>query len=161
MSVFRALRPPALDELGLLAALREQAARQGQGELRVTVDGPGQLPPLPAAVEVAAYHIVREALTNVTRHAGARHCAISLRLGDGLDIAVVDDGCGVAGARPGVGATSMRERAEEVGGACAIDTRPGGGTRVQARLPLDLSALNERGAPRASAPNGSAGWAGR
>jgi signal transduction histidine kinase len=92
---------------------------------------------LPAAVEVAAYRIATEALTNVVRHAQARRATVWLCLDDeALYIAVDDDGKGLpAGYRPGVGLASMRERAEELGGACRIEPRPGGGTRAIARLP--------------------------
>ena len=146
------LRPPALDDLGLVGAIRETAARYDQsaygagiaatpnGRLRVAVDAPERLPPLPAAVEVAAYRIAQEALTNVVRHAGARHCTIRVSLDDAppaLCLEITDDGVGVPETRtPGVGLTSMRERAEELGGSCAVESPPGGGTRVLARLPL-------------------------
>jgi signal transduction histidine kinase len=132
------LRPPALDELGLVTALREQAAHYSQlGALRVEVDAPESLPSLPAAVEVAAYRIAVEGLRNAARHAQARRCAIRLRLDDGLAVEIVDDGQGVsAQARPGVGIGSMRERAAELGGVCVIEALPAGGTRVLARLPV-------------------------
>lgn len=136
-----ALRPPALDELGLVPALRETAAQYGQGGLNVAVEAPDELPPLPAAAEVAAYRIAQEAMTNVARHAGARNCAVRISL-DGeaevMRLEVVDDGCGIGesgGASAGVGLSSMRERAEELGGAFAVETPPGGGTRVVAQLP--------------------------
>ncbi len=137
------LRPPALDQLGLASALREQAARLSvAGGLHVAVEAPDELQPLPAAVEVAAYRIATEALTNVIRHAQARRCTVWLCLDDALYVAVDDDGIGLAeGYRPGVGLASMRERAEELGGACRIERRPEGGTRLIARLPLsDLAA---------------------
>jgi len=132
------LRPPALDELGLVTALREQAAHYNQlGALLVEVDAPDTLPSLPAAVEVAAYRIAVEGLRNVARHAEARHCAIRLRPDDGLTVEIVDDGKGVtAQARPGVGIDSMRERAAELGGMCVVETTPQGGARVFAHLPL-------------------------
>src|SRR6266511_1470961 len=88
------LRPPALDDLGLILALREQAAHYPQAGLQITIDTPEQLPPLPAAVEVAAYRIVQEALTNVLRHAYAQNCAVRLTLGDALDMQIRDDGVG-------------------------------------------------------------------
>jgi signal transduction histidine kinase len=136
------LRPPALDELGLLSAIGQTAAqysRPGDGELRVTVDAPESLPPLPAAVEVAAYRIAEEALTNVVRHASACTCRLSVSL-DGernlLRLQVVDDGRGLsAHFRAGVGLVSMRERAEELGGSCSVAALPARGTAVTVELP--------------------------
>jgi signal transduction histidine kinase len=144
--VVYALRPPALDELGLASALQEQAAQYSQGGLRVSVHVPERLPPLPAAVEVAAYRIAQEALTNVLRHSRARQCTVCLAIGDGLRLEIADDGQGVNGGRPGVGLTSMRERAEELGGACSVAPGEHGGTVVRARLPL-LGEECETGAP--------------
>jgi signal transduction histidine kinase len=133
-----ALRPPALDEFGLLGAIREHAQRIGGEQLSVTIDAPPALPPLPAAVEVAAYRIVMEALTNVVRHAHARSCTITIRLDDSyLIVEVRDDGCGLpAEYHAGVGLQSMRERAVELGGECTIKSAAGGGTLVWARLPV-------------------------
>jgi signal transduction histidine kinase len=132
------LRPPALDELGLVTALREQAAQVNQlGALLVNVDAPDTLPNLPAAVEVAAYRIAAEGLRNAARHAAARRCVIRLQLDDGLMVEVVDDGKGIsAQAHRGVGIDSMRERAAELGGTCVVETASQGGVRVFARLPL-------------------------
>ena len=131
------LRPPALDDLGLVAALREAATNAARAALDVDVEAPERLPPLPAAVEVAVYRIAQEALTNVVRHAEARRCAVRLWLDGALCLEVQDDGRGLpAGHRRGVGLVSMRERAAELGGACTVEPRPGGGTRVQATLPL-------------------------
>jgi two-component system NarL family sensor kinase len=91
----------------------------------------------PAAVEVAAYRIATEALTNVVRHARARSCEVRLSLDGGLVVEVSDDGIGVpSDRRPGVGLHSMRERAEELGGECTVGAFGTGGTRVLARLPL-------------------------
>ena len=136
-----ALRPPALDELGLVPALREHAAHYDQANgLRVPLEAPEQLPPLPAAVEVAAYHIVLEALTNVARHAQAQTCRIRLSLTEGLCLEITDDGCGLpAGYRAGVGLTALRDRAAELGGACRIEPGEAHGTRVWARLPAPPS----------------------
>jgi signal transduction histidine kinase len=132
------LRPPSLDQLGLVPALREHAARGSANGLMITIAAPSDLPMLPAAVEVAAYRIITEAVTNTIHHAQARTCAIRLCFeADALYLAVDDDGAGLAdGYRPGVGFASMRERAEEMGGACRIERRTEGGTRVSARLPL-------------------------
>ena len=131
------MRPPALDELGLTGALRETitAVEDGAGptfELQV----PDQALELPAAVEVAAYHITMEAITNVLRHSWATRCRISLRIDDGgLMARIEDDGRGMAGNHhAGVGLSAMRERANELGGWCEVtDLAPG--TCVQAFLP--------------------------
>ena len=98
----------------------------------------GELPPLRAAVEVAAYRIATEAVANAVRHAGASTCTVDLGLsGDDLLVEITDDGSGVpADAVPGVGSTSMRERAAELGGTLDVTTAPGAGTTVRARLPL-------------------------
>jgi two-component system NarL family sensor kinase len=136
------LRPPSLDELGLVPALRERAARfqHGTAGLSVTVEGPDALPALPAATEVAAYRIALEALTNAARHAHARRCVLRLAVDRALELQVCDDGRGIPAAHhAGVGLASMRQRAREVGGTCTVDPEPGGGTRVTARLPLQLS----------------------
>jgi signal transduction histidine kinase len=133
------LRPPALDELGLAGALQRLAERIGADgtALRVEVRA-ADLPPLPAAVEVAAYRIVQEALTNVVRHAGAHSCCVEVAAEDGkLTVTVTDDGGGLPADRVGgVGTSSMRERAEETGGTCSVSAGPDGGTRVTARLPV-------------------------
>lgn len=133
------LRPPALDQLGLLEAVREYAAQQRAAGLHVTVDAPETLSSLPAAVEVAAYRIIQEALTNVARHAQARTCTVALIVGRELHVEIVDDGRGLPPEmRAGVGLTSMRERAEEIGGSCLVEAAgEAGGTRVTARLPIN------------------------
>ncbi|MEV4162432.1 sensor histidine kinase [Nonomuraea dietziae] len=129
------LRPPALDDLGLEGALRLFGQAPGP---RVDVVAEGSLDGLPAAVEVAVYRIVQEALTNVRRHAGATACLVSLaRTDQELRVAVCDDGVGLPPRPPaGVGLTSMRERAAETGGTCTARRREGGGTEIVARLPL-------------------------
>jgi signal transduction histidine kinase len=140
------LRPPALDELGLAGAVRETAAQyrirsEDAGGFDIAIDAPNDLPPLPAAVEVAAYRIVQEALTNVVRHAQARHCRIGLTVVPDdkralLEVTVADDGVGLsAERRAGVGLSSMRERAEELGGTCSVEATSAG-TLVRAFLPL-------------------------
>jgi signal transduction histidine kinase len=135
------LRPPALDQLGLVEALRQDGERLGANGLSVTVTAAVPLPaPLPAAVEVAAYRIGLEAITNVAHHAGAANAWLELGLEDGaLRLEVRDDGHGMGSPRPGVGLTSMRERAEELRGEIEIGPAPEGGLRVAARLPLDAT----------------------
>ena len=135
-----ALRPPALDDLGLLGALRETTAQYGQHGLDVSFEAPEQLPPLSAAVEVAAYRIALEALTNVVRHAEARRCVVALELDDAtsaLCLEVRDDGRGIErSGGSGVGMASMRERATELGGSLVAGALPEGGTAVRVVLPL-------------------------
>lgn len=132
------LRPPALDQLGLVSALREHVAtHNGMNGLRVSIEAPESLPPLPAAVEVAAYRIALEALTNAERHARATSCVVRLTLDDALQLEITDDGVGLPqGYQAGVGLASMRERATELGGTCVVEPVDGGGTRVVARLPV-------------------------
>jgi signal transduction histidine kinase len=139
-----ALRPPALDSLGLVGALHKSAAQcERDGSLRVDVEVPEAMPPLPAAVEVACYRIAEEALTNVVRHAEAQTCALSLAIDEGeLQLEVRDDGRGLPEARAGgtrrvgVGLTTMRERAAELGGRLVVEALPEGGACVRAGLPL-------------------------
>ncbi|MBG0816216.1 sensor histidine kinase [Planomonospora sp. ID82291] len=134
------LRPPALDDLGLVGAIREMAGPQVAVEVR------GDLTGLSAAVEVAAYRIVQEALTNAHRHARARTVRVALERNGRLGVRVSDDGVGVpAGRRSGVGLASMRERAAELGGTCMITSPPGGGTVVEAVLPAAEDAAVETG----------------
>ncbi len=147
------LRPPALDDLGLAGALRTLVAEQigPQASLTCAVEVVADdLPTLPAAVEVAVYRIVQAAVTNVLRHAHATRCEVRLAVearapamsadtpdAHDLVVEVRDDGAGLAPERrTGVGLVSMRERAAEIGGQCSVETRPDGGTRVLARLPL-------------------------
>jgi signal transduction histidine kinase len=133
------LRPPALDELGLAGSLREEVGRlQFEAPaLTVTLDAPDDgLADLPAAVEVACYRIVTEALTNVTRHSKATRCAVRIQLNHGLHVDVTDDGVGLPiGWRAGVGIASMRERVTELGGDLVIEPSLPHGTRISARLP--------------------------
>ena len=131
------LRPPTLDDLGLLGALREQATRYAQSGLDVTLEAPETLDALPAAVEVAAYRVTMEALTNVVRHAHAGACVLKVQRNGNLTITVSDNGCGLPTmVSRGIGMRSMHERAEELGGTCTIKARPEGGTVVSACFPL-------------------------
>jgi two-component system NarL family sensor kinase len=146
-SVVEALRPPAIDELGLVCAIRQYGARFGgtgayhqaaAGPIAMDVRAPASMPQIPAAIEVAVYRIATEAITNVLRHADARHCKVDIRLNDALELEVVDDGRGMGSAgREGVGLSSMRERAAELGGSCVVESTTAG-TRVFVRLPITL-----------------------
>jgi len=132
------MRPPALDELGLVPAVRQQAATLRTSDnlsFGVRIDTVS-LPPLPAAVEVAAYRIVVEALTNSARHSGANTATACLSITDAsLVVEVCDAGAGADTWTPGVGIASMRERAAELGGVLTVD-HSAGGTVVRAALPL-------------------------
>ena len=135
------LRPPALDELGLVAALRAQASsltrRAGANQLAIQVSAPDAAPPLPAAVEVAVLRVAGEAVTNVVRHAQAHHCSIRLAFENGVHLEIDDDGVGLPNDPPlGLGLRSMRDRAAELGGSIDIGSRVGGGTLVNLWLPL-------------------------
>lgn len=132
------LRPPSLDELGLVGALRQQAAQfAGNGHgLSINIDAPDDLPNLSAATEVAAFRIVTEAMTNAARHSGANSCHVRIALRDGLVVEVTDDGQWKHN-RAGVGINSMRERAQELGGSCEVGPSEDGGARVVVVLPIE------------------------
>ncbi|MBO3752436.1 hypothetical protein J5X84_40810 [Streptosporangiaceae bacterium NEAU-GS5] len=131
------LRPSTLDELGLGGALEDLALDlEGSGSVSVEVIEP--LPELPAAIEVAAYRIVQEALANAVAHAGAGRINVTL-LGvpGGLLLRVCDDGRGLPDPlMEGMGSATMRERAAELGGSFRRESGPHGGTTVEAILPL-------------------------
>ncbi|MDQ6726695.1 MAG: histidine kinase [Actinomycetota bacterium] len=130
------LRPPRLDEVGLCGALREMVARAERSGLVMVTQLPDNCPTLPAAIEVAAFRIATEAITNVVRHADARSCVVRLHVTSELHLTVSDDGRGLNGSLGGVGTTSMRERAEELGGSCTVGPDTTGGCRVDAHIPV-------------------------
>ena len=135
--IVEGLRPPALDDLGLFGALTELGHELSGGTgLELAVELPGQAPPMPAAVEAAAYRIAQEALTNVVRHADASRCRVSGSVSGGaLMLEVSDDGRGGAGVGGGIGMHTMHERAREIGGQVDVRSRDRG-TSVTIRLPL-------------------------
>ncbi|MBU2665223.1 GAF domain-containing sensor histidine kinase [Actinoplanes bogorensis] len=128
------LRPPMLDEFGLVDALRNL---RSDDTLSRTVSAPDPMPALPAAVEVALYRIAAEALHNAARHAGAARCTVELTVAGGeVTLVVTDDGRGLPDDYlAGVGHQSMRERSTELGGTLDIGAGPAGGTRVAVVLP--------------------------
>jgi signal transduction histidine kinase len=143
------LRPPALDEFGLLPALtRHVRDRAGDIGIEADVQIEGRRRRMPAAVDLALYRIAQEALANVQKHAQARRVHVRLRfLPDAVRLDISDDGVGfdpagaaADGARSGLGVAGMRERASIVGGGVEVSSRPGGGTRVSARIPLERDA---------------------
>ncbi|HWC13134.1 MAG TPA: histidine kinase [Actinomycetota bacterium] len=133
------LRPSALDDLGLVGALRQRADQlTWRGEaapLRIDFEVPGQIPRLPAAIEVAAYRVGTEALTNVARHAGASAAVIRFSCDDQLHLEITDDGCTNGKWTAGVGLEAMRERVGELGGRFEAGPTDSGG-RVRASFPL-------------------------
>lgn len=139
----RELRPSALDDLGLVAALegytQEFARRTGLAVTFEPACGGDRLPP---RVELVLYRIAQEALTNAAKHSGATRVAISLvREPGAVSLGVRDDGRGfdpsrISSAGGGMGLISMRERAELAGGVLTITSVPGAGTTVSARIPL-------------------------
>jgi signal transduction histidine kinase len=148
--VVEGLRSPALDELGLAGAVGQAVQRLTAGTgLHVHVEI-AELPPLPAAAEVAAYRILTEALTNVVRHAEARWCRVTLDHAPGLlRLVVEDDGVGIdPSGSAGNGLHTMRERAEEMRGSLSVTCQSG--TRVVAELPLSEPSPTPTSVPRAT-----------
>jgi len=136
-----ALRPPVLDDLGLIGALRQHIEQlslsAGSDGPVIRIEAPTSLPILPAAVELAAYRVTLEALTNVFRHARAHEVVVCLQVDGDLHLEVVDDGFGRAAAwQAGVGLAAMRERVAELGGCLTAGPGPAGG-RVLASFPME------------------------
>ena len=150
--IARGIHPALLTDRGLGPALDSLAART---PLPVTVDAAGDR--LPAAIEIGAYYVAAEALTNVVKHADAGTAAVRLeRAADRVVLEVSDDGIGGADRAPGSGLRGLADRVEALDGRLDILSPPGQGTRIRAEFPL-LASPDERGRPEApSAPTGSA-----
>jgi two-component system NarL family sensor kinase len=134
------LRPPRLDEVGLVGAVGEAVDRAGRGGLPITFDHTAATGArLPAAAEVALLRIAEEAITNVVRHASATQCHVRLAIGSEATLAVTNDGVRAAGTSEGTGLESMRHRAEELGGVFRAGPCPDGSWRIAASIPLDAS----------------------
>jgi signal transduction histidine kinase len=133
------LRPPALDQLGLVGAIEQLARQASSPAFRAQVSAPETLPPLTAAREVALYRIVAEALTNAARHSGGSACTVSLAVADGqFSVTIQDNGHGIApGVARGIGLRSMEDRASEVGGRLSVEPAAERGTQVVASVPLE------------------------
>jgi two-component system NarL family sensor kinase len=132
------LRPPMLDDLGLVVALRN--FRLGDSPLQLEVFAPEPMPRLSAAVEVAVYRIAGEAIHNVIKHAGATTCVVEIEVEPGqLTLTVTDNGHSLpSGQTNGIGLHSMQERAAELGGTFSIQPAKTGGTCIVVHLPLEL-----------------------
>jgi signal transduction histidine kinase len=131
-TIARGLHPAVVTGHGLAVAL-ETLAAQAPVPVRLTVDVPGRVA---EAVEVAAYYVVCESLTNIGKHARAASATVAVREADGtIVIEVVDDGCGGADTEKGTGLRGLADRVEALSGRLRVWTPIGGGTRVRAELP--------------------------
>jgi signal transduction histidine kinase len=133
-----ALRPPELDEFGLMFALRQLIQQFNKSRMDITINGPDRITSLHAATEVAAYRIVQEALNNAVRHSKGTVCNVKVELvKDHLHIQIEDDGKGIPIEKTaGIGLRSMRERAEELGGKCSFYIPELGGAAISIVLPV-------------------------
>jgi signal transduction histidine kinase len=135
--ISRGIHPGILSRGGLGPALKTLARRSAVA-VRLHLD---LIQRLPESVEVAAYYVVAEALTNAAKHAQASEVTVSVHVQDGdLDVTIRDDGIGGANARKGSGLTGLTDRVEALGGAMAISSRPGNGTSLWATIPLEVNA---------------------
>lgn len=132
------LRPPVLDQLGLIKSIELFIEDYRQRDFEITLFTPAQMPRLSPVIEIATYRIIQEAVTNVVKHAQATHCTVQLELNDSLKICVSDNGIGIPTSyTQGVGMGSIQERAEELGGSVHIlQPDNGTGTVIQATLPI-------------------------
>lgn len=147
------LRPATLDQLGLVVALQDLAERIGQGgEIELETDLALEGEDLDPELETVVYRLAQEALNNVAKHSGASHATLQAhRAADRIELLVSDDGDGFdpAGETDGFGLAGMRERVELAGGELQIESKPGGGTRVMASVPLG-SGLDQAAGERAA-----------
>ena len=142
--ISRDLRPEALDDLGLINALIALTSRiDRQSGVRIERRFSTELPPLSTEIELVIYRVAQEALTNVLRHAEAAHCRVELNANDGMiELRVDDDGVGMASPdrrTETIGIEGMRERALLTNGTLDIKSRPGEGTRVTLRVPVETA----------------------
>ena len=139
LALAQQLRPTALDDLGLKAALAGHVKELGQGALETTFESHGSFNDVPQDVQLVLYRVAQEALSNTLRHAGAGTVRVSLLREDGeVELRVGDDGRGFTfeQATRGLGMQGMRERALLVGGDLRVESRPELGTRVSLRVPI-------------------------
>ena len=139
LSLARQLRPTALDDLGLAAAIEGQVEQLRRGEIETELSSAGDFSELGDDAQLVVYRVAQEALSNAGRHSGAAHVAVALRRHDGGDVEleVADDGRGFAfdDSEGGLGIAGMRERALLIGGELTIESRPGRGTTVRLAVP--------------------------
>jgi two-component system sensor histidine kinase UhpB len=140
LSLARQLRPTALDDLGLAAAIAGLVERLGEGEIGGSVEFDGDFSDLGDDAQLVVYRVAQEALSNAARHADAAQVAVTLRRdADGVGLVVADDGRGFAFAESerGLGIGGMRERALLVEGELTIESRPDAGTTVRLTIPAE------------------------
>jgi two-component system sensor histidine kinase UhpB len=140
LDLARRLRPTALDDLGLAAAIAGLVDRLGEGEIEATIAVEGNFSDLVDDAQLVVYRVAQEALSNAARHSGAAHVAVALRHGpEEVELIVADDGRGFAFAESerGLGIGGMRERALLVGGELTIESRPDAGTTVSLTIPAE------------------------
>ncbi len=139
LSLARQLRPTALDDLGLTAAIAGLVEQLGHGEIEVGFDPEGDFSGLGDDAQLVVYRVAQEGLSNAARHSGAGRVEVRLRRrgAGGVELEVADDGRGFAfeESEGGLGIAGMRERALLVGGELTIESRPGRGTTVRLTLP--------------------------
>jgi two-component system, NarL family, sensor histidine kinase UhpB len=148
----RQLRPTALDDLGLKAALAGHVSELGrQGKIRTSFEAHGDFFALPSDVQLVVYRVAQEALSNAARHSGAETVRVRLLrerspAGDRVELTVGDDGSGFTfdQAARGLGIAGMRERALLVGGDVEVESRPNVGTRVSLRVPVESADIGTR-----------------
>lgn len=138
--VIRGIRPAALDDLGLKAAIEDLLAQMQEAGFGVTAQLDADIDTIPTDLQTTAYRVVQESLSNVRKHSGSRSVEVALRRStDAVELHVADQGCGFdpqAAGRKGFGLVGMTERVRLAGGECRIQSTPGAGTRVDVRLPL-------------------------
>jgi two-component system, NarL family, sensor histidine kinase UhpB len=139
LSLARQLRPTALDDLGLAAAVAGQVEQLGRGEIAAEFEAEGDFSELSDDAQLVVYRVAQEALSNAARHSGAGAVEVRLRRLDdgGVGLTVADDGRGFAfdEAEGGLGIAGMRERALLIGASLTIESRPGRGTTVRLTVP--------------------------
>jgi two-component system, NarL family, sensor histidine kinase UhpB len=139
LSLARQLRPAALDDLGLAAAVAGQVEQLGHGDVEVEFSAEGDLSDLGDDAQLVVYRVAQEALSNAARHSGAGRVTVELRPREhgGVELRVSDDGRGFAfdESEGGLGIAGMRERALLIGGELTIESRPGHGTTVGLSAP--------------------------